>query len=563
MKNMMMKFFFFLFVLQLCGQKINAAKVIVIPYALENGKIQFLLGSEVMVPIRGVDTLITGFNTVKNANVFYPFEGLCEVDKKNDFFAAKVLVERTLGASCSTKETAVSEIVTSVFKTYQTKIGLQSKRVDTASEAIYFLNLASEIQEFQKNGISLGSTGATKTFKGGDFKLDHIIQRFNEIQESSRTGLTGGVFKTDDEAILSYFCAKLEWVSLEDIKKAIGKEPITTELTQGAIEFFDQFDFSKFLSDVKLKVADNSLLSLQTNLAALAASMKKLKDKLGEFSGKLGELGDKLWWMQFTTYPNQPYVDEALKKLRVAETRDHVLQNVKKKLKTVSDNSFVAYSYEANGKKYVISVASNPEPDCDLTKTIFLKSEQAACVNAANQGLTDGLGVAGAIFGASDKPQLNAACTKVKTANGITSVSVGKAVLTQSFFSNSTGPKWIVHVAGPKMNSDLTNRKTLLESSYVTSLMIADRAHLKFIAFPAISASIYGFNRKNLASESQDRDAWPIAINACLKYLDKNKDTSIEEIRFCIWPANADEQSWPKEYCDYLKAQKGVTEIKK
>lgn len=104
-----------------------------------------------------------------------------------------------------------------------------------------------------------------------------------------------------------------------------------------------------------------------------------------------------------------------------------------------------------------------------------------AIVNAANEQLELGSGVAGAIR-EKGGPAIQEEC------NRIGSTPVGTAVITGA---GKLKAKHVIHAVGPKMGEGDEDRK--LASAIRSSLAVADRHGLKSIALPAISTGVYGF----------------------------------------------------------------------
>ena len=107
-----------------------------------------------------------------------------------------------------------------------------------------------------------------------------------------------------------------------------------------------------------------------------------------------------------------------------------------------------------------------------------------AIVNAANTGLQRGGGVCGAIYSAAGADRLQAAC------RAIGSIQTGEAVITPGF---DLPARFIIHTAGPIWQGGSQNEENLLEKCYQNSLELARQHELKSIAFPLISAGIYGY----------------------------------------------------------------------
>ncbi len=104
-----------------------------------------------------------------------------------------------------------------------------------------------------------------------------------------------------------------------------------------------------------------------------------------------------------------------------------------------------------------------------------------AIVNAANEYLNLGAGVAGAIREAGGSA-IQAEC------NDIGSCPVGSAVMTGG---GTLKAKYVIHAVGPMYGEGGENEK--LRSAVSTALSLADNKGLKSITFPAISAGYFHF----------------------------------------------------------------------
>jgi O-acetyl-ADP-ribose deacetylase (regulator of RNase III) len=104
-----------------------------------------------------------------------------------------------------------------------------------------------------------------------------------------------------------------------------------------------------------------------------------------------------------------------------------------------------------------------------------------AVVNAANEELVLGSGVAGAILKKGGE-SIQAECTRIGGA------PVGTAVMTGA---GDLIAKRVIHAVGPKMGEGDEDRK--LSSAVRSALALADRHRLRSIAIPAISTGVYGF----------------------------------------------------------------------
>lgn len=109
-----------------------------------------------------------------------------------------------------------------------------------------------------------------------------------------------------------------------------------------------------------------------------------------------------------------------------------------------------------------------------------------AVVNAANSGLMGGGGVDGAILRAGGAAQL-AARRALKDRIG--SLPVGSAAASEA---GDMLARWVIHVVGP-VYSHSEDRSHLLASCYREALKVADELGASTLAFPAVSAGIYGW----------------------------------------------------------------------
>jgi len=118
-----------------------------------------------------------------------------------------------------------------------------------------------------------------------------------------------------------------------------------------------------------------------------------------------------------------------------------------------------------------------------ITKTDITTMVVDAIVNAANTDLQMGGGVCGAIFRAAGP-------AKLQEAYKLSPIKTGDAVITQGFNAKA---KYIIHTAGPIYNPANKQQAEQLSNCYTNSLKLAAQNNLKSIAFPLISAGIYGY----------------------------------------------------------------------
>jgi O-acetyl-ADP-ribose deacetylase len=118
-------------------------------------------------------------------------------------------------------------------------------------------------------------------------------------------------------------------------------------------------------------------------------------------------------------------------------------------------------------------------------------------VNAANPGLLGGGGVDGAIHAAGG-PEVLAECRALKTRLPGGRLPRGSAVATTA---GRLPARWVVHTAGP-IWSATQDRSAVLRSCYTESLRVADGLDARTVAFPAISAGIYGWPLEDAAVQA-------------------------------------------------------------
>ena len=150
----------------------------------------------------------------------------------------------------------------------------------------------------------------------------------------------------------------------------------------------------------------------------------------------------------------------------------------------------------------------------ELTEGDITEMDTDAIVNAANSRLQHGGGVAGAIV-------RKGGWIIQEESNKIGYVPVGEAAITTA---GKLKAKYVIHAVGPVWRDGKENEDEKLRNATLNSLKLADKNNLRSIAFPAISAGIFGFPLDKCAG---------IMLSAAIEYL--NEETRLERVIFCLY----------------------------
>lgn len=139
-----------------------------------------------------------------------------------------------------------------------------------------------------------------------------------------------------------------------------------------------------------------------------------------------------------------------------------------------------------------------------------------AIVNAANSSLLGGGGVDGAIHRRGG-PAILADCRRLRASQYGKGLPTGQAVATTA---GELDARWVIHTVGPVFSRE-EDRSALLASCYRESLKVADELGARTVAFPAVSAGIYGWPMD---------DAARIAVETV-----RATRTAVEEVTFVLF----------------------------
>jgi O-acetyl-ADP-ribose deacetylase (regulator of RNase III) len=154
------------------------------------------------------------------------------------------------------------------------------------------------------------------------------------------------------------------------------------------------------------------------------------------------------------------------------------------------------------------------QPQIVITQGDITDADVDAVVNAANNDLQLGAGVAGAIR-RKGGPSIQEECDRIGT------IPLGEAAITTG---GQMKAKYVIHAASMQLGDRTTAEN--LEASTSNSLLRADEKKIKSIAYPAIGTGIAGFDTRRCAE---------IMLRVVAEHLKGN--TSLERVVFVLFDA--------------------------
>ena len=153
----------------------------------------------------------------------------------------------------------------------------------------------------------------------------------------------------------------------------------------------------------------------------------------------------------------------------------------------------------------------------ELVEGDITEMDTDAIVNAANQGLTHGGGLAG-VISRRGGPAIQQESDAWIRQHGL--VVTGSAAITSG---GNLKARHVIHAVGPIYDGKPRSAE-LLASAARAALRVADEHGLKSIALPAISTGIFGYPVEEAAQ---------VMLSAAIAYL--RGETGLNQVVFCLY----------------------------
>ena len=146
-----------------------------------------------------------------------------------------------------------------------------------------------------------------------------------------------------------------------------------------------------------------------------------------------------------------------------------------------------------------------------IVRNDIARMKADAIVNTANPRPVVGAGTDAAVHRAAGPDLLEAR-------RAIGDIPVGRTAVTPGF---GLPARYVIHAVGPVWRGGEQKEPELLYGAYMRSLELAAENGCRTVAFPLISAGIFGYPLK---------DAWRVALRACSSFLDDHRDVQLAVI---------------------------------
>ena len=115
-----------------------------------------------------------------------------------------------------------------------------------------------------------------------------------------------------------------------------------------------------------------------------------------------------------------------------------------------------------------------------------------------------------------------AACRDLRASSHRDGLPVGDAVATPGF---ALPARWVIHTVGPNRHAGQTDPE-LLASCFRRSLDVADELGAVSVAFPAVSAGVYGWDAVDVAT---------VAVAAVHGWDADHPGSAVQQVRFVLF----------------------------
>ena len=217
--------------------------------------------------------------------------------------------------------------------------------------------------------------------------------------------------------------------------------------------------------------------------------------------------------------------DEEGKMVRCLSMSARQLSHIKTKMKELLNTQGVAKPFTTPQLPMSIDTTTSLSLTVSGSRLVTLKQaniveeEVDVIVNAANERLVHGAGVASAINKAS-QGVVQKLSSDLFNSNG--PIPTGKVVHTEA--GGKLKCKYVIHAVGPEQYKHKGQSKQLLWNACINALQLAEKLKAESIAFPPISSGLYGLAKEIVAE---------VLINAACNYQTQNI-AMLKDIRIII-----------------------------